>query len=660
VPEYEAYDFSWGTNKNTSPIQLDPRELADTQNVLPTTRGAIARRYGFAKYNATQAVASKKVTGLVRFYREASGASDIVIAACDTKILSVPTTGASTDLGATAAFTIDSGTDVYMQQFRDRMYGTAWGATNRKLFVVAEDPNTGTGLMAWDMGVTAPTTAAVAAQVTSGGTLTAGAYSYKFTYWYGESGAHGESNPAPVSNTITIAGGHTDHSITVTMFGEAGQIATAAAALDAGINGVYVYRWGPTEVDWVLVKVITLVDATALYWTDIDDTPADYDTLTTPPSDNYAPDKAKYLCVCQERMFAAHLHDGTDYYPKMVRWSLPGYPDIWPAANYLQAPSEHGKITGLATLGGTVYVFFESAIGKLQVYSGSSAGFEIVTELAGCKAPRSITVGDDGGTPCAFFLAFDHKVYRFDGYSARPVSDDIDPVLTGDANQSYMHTCAGGWDGEYYYLSYPYSTSTVPSREVRYNTRVRKVNEKMGYDTGTWWLQTYPSGKAPNVYCQLSGGTDAGELYWGNSGATGYVYKLDSGNTDDGAAISSYFQTGYWTMGAAALEKKLRRILFDMKSWVQVNVRWDTDWDTAAGSFVAPADTATPDYDDGLYYDAGLYYVGESPTRTGYEVPGQRGGVRLRMKVSASESNAPYTVYGLTVKWVPKREDRGH
>jgi len=150
-----------------------------------------------------------------------------------------------------------------------------------------------------------------------------------------------------------------------------------------------------------------------------------------------------------------------------------------------------------------------------------------------------------------------------------------------------------------------------------------------------------------------------GSLYWGNSGPTGYIYKANNGNTDDGAAIASYFQSGYWTMGAAALEKKLRRILFDMHSWVQLTVRWDVDWDSASGSFIAPGDPFLPYYDVGLYYDSGLWYVGESPSRTGYEVPGQRCGVRMRIKVSASESNAPYTVYGLTVKWLPKREDRG-
>jgi hypothetical protein len=80
--EYEAYDFSGGVNKRLSPLMLNPNELADAQNVLPEERGSITRRYGFTAHNAVEAVASKKVTGLLKFYGESL--ADMLVAACGT------------------------------------------------------------------------------------------------------------------------------------------------------------------------------------------------------------------------------------------------------------------------------------------------------------------------------------------------------------------------------------------------------------------------------------------------------------------------------------------------------------------------------------------------------------------------------------------------
>jgi hypothetical protein len=309
-------------------------------------------------------------------------------------------------------------------------------------------------------------------------------------------------------------------------------------------------------------------------------------------------------------------------------------------------------------LNGTTYVFYESAVASLTVYNGSDHQFRIVTTKAGVKAPKSLIVGKERGRDVAFFLSYDHRVYTFDGQQARTVSDDIHTVLNSDANQSYMHRCAGGWDGEYYYLSYPDGTDTVPSAELRYNTQVRKANKYLGYDTGTWWPQALPSGKAPNVYRQLSGATDTGELYWGNSGATGWIFEHNSGNDDDGADISSMFQTGLNHFGSSSHVKTLRDILVDMRSWTYLNFRWDWDFDLLAGAFQIPGTIEIASYDAGYYYDDGNHYVGEAPTRTKYPLPSHHEGNRFRVKVTGNESNAPYKLYGWTVRFDIAREDK--
>ena len=650
MPEYESYDFSGGVNKRLSPLKLMPNELADAQNVLPEERGSIQRRYGFTAYNDTEAVASKRVTGLLKFYGESL--DDMLVAACGTKILNVPATGASTDLGATAGFTIDDGTAVFMLQHRDRIYGTAYGATNRRMFVIAEDPNTGSDAMCWPMG-TDPPAAAPTLALQDGGSLTdTDVLTYAYSFHYGEDGALGESNTSP---TVAETVADPDLTIRVTYFGAGKSFLTAAAALDAGVDKVTIYCTEDAGSDLYFLKDIVLTDATAVYY-DHDGTD-EINTSIVPYSDHYGRHAAKYLCVNNDLMFFGNIYGS----PTNVEWAPAGYPDIRNANNFTTGSSEHGEVMGLASMNGTVYVFYESAIGALRVQYGSTHTFQIVTTKAGVKAPKSLVVGKERGRDAAFFLSYDHQVYAFDGAEAYPVSDDIQPILSTDANQSYMHRCAGGWDGEYYYLSYPYSTDTRPSRELRYNTQVRKMNEKLGYDTGTWWPQVLPSGVAgwtPNVYHQLTGADDAGELMWGNAQSKGFIFQHNSGNSDNGDDIASMLQTGLNHLGSSAYQKRLRDRLVDMRTWTSLTFRWDLDFDSLSDSFPIPGDVELPEYDTGLYYDDGHYYVGEAPTRTKHPLGSHYEGNRFRVKVTADESNAPYKLYGWTVRFEIAREDR--
>jgi len=652
--DYESYDFSGGVNKRLSPLKLQPNELADAQNMVPEERGTLRKRYGFTAVNAVQAYASKKVTGLLKFY--GAGLDDMLVAACGPNILSVPATGASTNLGTTAGFTIDDGTDVYMAQHRDWILGTAWGTTNKRMFVIAEDPQTAvTTAMAFPMGqppVNAPTIAAGASgSLTEGHTLI-----YAYSYQYGEDGALGETNTSPNSSTFTVT---STNSAVVTYFGAGKDYATAAAALDKGVNTVSIYRThtGATTLFWL--KDIDLTDSDTGAWTD-DGTedegyPNDVTEAIIPETDNYGRHAAKYLCINNDQVFYGHIHDGTDYHPTMVEWAPPGEPCIRRASNYTTGSSEHGAVMGLASLNGTTYVFYESAIGALVVYDGASNEFRIVTTKAGVKAPRSLVVGKEGGMDVAFFLSYDHQVYAFNGAEARPISDDIQPVLSSEAEQDYMHTCAGGWDGESYYLSYPEDGESVPTRELRYNTQVRKPNATLGYDTGTWWPQVFGGSAAPNVYHQQSGASDAGELLWGNSANAGWIFQHKSGNDDNGNDITYYGESGVSNLGLGGVIKRLRTLLVDVKSYTQMTFRWDTDWNGESGVFTVPDGTDQPLWGTAAWGD--FYWGGEIPRRTKYPFDSHTECRHFRWRISGKDSASPTTFFGFVLRVIPVRGD---
>jgi len=646
--DYEAYDFSGGVNKSTSPLQLRPNELSDALNVLPATRGAVTRRYGYAAYNDTQVASGKRVTGLCRFYRE-GGATDVLLAACGGNIYSVATTGSSgTDLGNDADFDFTDGADVFFAPYRDRVYLTAYDTAKEMGCVTEGAAVADSTLQCWDWGVYAPSAApTVAAQAPGNGGMS-GDFGYKITFWYGEAGAHGESNGGTASATVSPS----SQDVKVTFFSGSHRYSSATDAINHGVGKVYIYRTTDGGDTYYYRDSVTLTTSSDAYWVDDDDSNDVLDTSTEPPTDNNVPDAAKYLCLHKERMYIANLHDGTDAHPKRVRWSNVGYPDVYAANSYANTPAEHGEIMGLFVLNGALYIACQSAICRLDVYGATDASFVVVDETAGVKAPKSLVVGMDGGTSCAFFLGYDHRVYRFDGSRCQPISDDIEPILTSDASQTAMDTCAGGWDGEYYYLSYPDDTATLPDAELRYNTQVQKMNERLGYMTGTWWPQ---DSIAANCYCRWDGGSDKGELYWGNSAAAGWIFQANSGNDDNGSDIEGYLQTGYLNFGISGWEKRLRDLLVDVNSYTELAFKWDMDWDAKSGTFTVPDSSDQPLWGSVTWGD--FYWAGAIPRRSHYYFPYHTEGLFGRYRVSATEGGSPWKFYGFVQRFIPIRED---
>ena len=152
-------DFSGGENQTDSELTLLPNELSDCMNVVGLKRGALQRRKGIAKYNAT-AVAITENSGLLGFHRfyNGPGSTDVVAVSSDKKVYSVPTTGASTDLGldhdGSSLFTVTGASQpVSFAQYRNRLYGCAYPATDCN-FVVATA--LGPGASVWKAGVQKP------------------------------------------------------------------------------------------------------------------------------------------------------------------------------------------------------------------------------------------------------------------------------------------------------------------------------------------------------------------------------------------------------------------------------------------------------------------------------------------------------------------------
>ena len=625
-------DFSGGENYTDSEIKLLPNELSECRNYVPDKRGALKKRLGISKYNAVEfglGSLSPMVYGLIRFYRE-SGADKVIATGRGTTgaaIFDVPATGAATNLGSATGYYLDTA-ETQMVQYRNRIYGCAspqspYGRNDN--FVVAEHPGASTALLAWRMGVTVPTKAGTHAESEDSGGLTAGVYLYKFAYFYGEDGAHGESNPS-ASSTITITGSNDTNTITIWADDADHEYDDWDEAHNHGVDKVRIYRSEVDESDYCF-----LADVTSGNTHEDKTADADLDDTTIPQADNYPPDIGRYLCVHQDRLVMGYLNDETDRFPKRVRWSLAGSPDIWPANNHADSPAEHGDITGLAVIAGQLYVFYESAIARLTLYGAADNEFEIVTTTAGCWAPNTLAVGEELNHEVAFFMAADGHIYVFDGVRVARISRAIKARLEEYTPWGDGAFVCGGWDGESYRLGYQALKGAqlmTKGWELRYNTKVRKLDPYTQENLGTWWPQWLAVDEIPLQYCRFDGGSDEGALYWASE-SSGFIFKSDSGNSDDGTNISYHFYTAYRDAGDPGMEKNFGSMAIDCESESSLTVTWDTDWGDATDSFT------TKEQSD--------------PIRTDHDPAGRISFRYVRIKVEGSDSSAPSTVYALVL-----------
>jgi hypothetical protein len=408
--------------------------------------------------------------------------------------------------------------------------------------------------------------------------------------------------------------------------GDNGQLARAA-----GIDKVRIYRTEAGGSDFYYLTDIDISTGTGGL-TYVDDVDAD-DTTVVPQSDNYPTPNGKCISLHKSRLTVGCTTDGSDIFKNRVCWSLPGYPDIFPAQNYADLPNEDGAVIAIGTVGGFQYLFQERAISRLEIIGAADYVLTTVARVPGPLHVGMFAIGVESGVECAMYLASDWRVYAFDGTSARVISDVLGDQVASPADSSV----ASCWDGRFLRITL---SGTYP--ELRYDTLIRR-NGLRGYDVGTWWKHHYldSAGEqvAPTVYA-TSLAAD-GKWFRASSAVNGLVFLQGEwppyvSTSDDGVAYAGSFGMGDWDCGDASWEKRLVKILVDAKCVGVVTVTWDADEGANTASFVL-----TPS---------------ATMTRTEYEVPGHVDFRRLKMSV-AGAAGATFTIQSITLRVGRKRPD---
>jgi hypothetical protein len=156
----------------------------------------------------------------------------------------------------------------------------------------------------------------------------------------------------------------------------------------------------------------------------------------------------------------------------------------------------------------------------------------------GCPAGRTVCdIGNDH-----IFLANDGvrllSRTTFDKLRVGVISDPIRDIIDS-INQDAMHTANASFENGLYILNIPTGTSTVPDRTVIWDSIAAQRNN----DPNAGWT-TVPKGTW-NFSCMTSFGfgDNVKTFVAGSSLATSLCYKVLSGTTDDGTAITQRIVT---------------------------------------------------------------------------------------------------------------------
>jgi len=292
---------------------------------------------------------------------------------------------------------------------------------------------------------------------------------------------------------------------------------------------------------------------------------------------------SKFIIIWKNYCFAIALRGSPNGYQYCT---LNDY-TTWPAGHVFSNAfdtNDGDVVTGVALLKGKLYVFKRYSIFRIT-YVGSNPTFQIDQILGtGCPSHYAIKEIDFGGNvgTCLIFPTTDKKLAIFDGYNIQIINDvltektndlfasaDDQPIAFSDMNYTYtdlFHAVVKKDTSEYILYCVLSTDSTVKYAFV-YDW---KTNGVFPYDN-----QIFSS----SVYA-LS--TNKQKVLY-TVGYDGYMYQMESGNSDNGSAINAYYVSGKMKPQSAGLLSKTLWLLLYIKqissgTALTINFQYRCDW----------------------------------------------------------------------------------
>ena len=262
-----------------------------------------------------------------------------------------------------------------------------------------------------------------------------------------------------------------------------------------------------TAVDAQLYKVGDFrATGTTVSWTDVTH-PTDL-KVPAPTSEDTGSVKdlnVHYATAHNDRLFYV-----TDEHKDRIYFSNAGKPDETPDDNWFNLKYEN---TGIHPFLGDLVICMQSRIEVMRGWSPEEFGAskEIIDTSRGCIAPDSLAVVNVQGRPMLFFVGRRRygkaAVYAWDGQEIHHIGRKVQGTMDS-LSAANIAKMKGTAHGDRYFLGLGDDATCIC-----YDTLRDSWHPWDDMDIGCW--------------AKFEGPSDAGELYWGQSGAGGMVKKAD-------------------------------------------------------------------------------------------------------------------------------------
>lgn len=202
----------------------------------------------------------------------------------------------------------------------------------------------------------------------------------------------------------------------------------------------------------------------------------------------------------------------------------------------VDSPSMEG-VTGFGILRNNLYVFTPYSISRVTFTGGDPLiQVNVALERVGCSTPRTIQTIVYQGREMLIFLGTDKRVYVYDGYTITPISVRID-----EPNNLSVISMKSLNDG-----GIRYAHATIDAAQQQYHLFVpnlgsSSISNRLIFDysgDGAWWPYDNQGFQSSTQAIDSNGQQNLLGLSY-----TGSCFFLDTGNTDNGVAITSSWLT---------------------------------------------------------------------------------------------------------------------
>jgi len=253
------------------------------------------------------------------------------------------------------------------------------------------------GSNSFTWGIDPPENPLIAYPAGSGGLLTAGEYTWQYTFYDADTGA--ESNPCPLMGETTVVD---DDSV---------DVKGIESSANSRVSNRRLYRTLADGGSHYLA--MDFGDTVTSSYIDVE---SDDELTTKMETDQGVPPVVSLVSNFQNRLFIS----GNNTYPNRVWYSRGSRGDNYPSDYYLEVGTSDDEVVDMVEFEGTLFFMQKAGISGLYGTTPDTFAWYKSRSHIGIAGRYSAVGGPDG----IYFLGFD-GVYRFDGVKSVRVSEQI-------------------------------------------------------------------------------------------------------------------------------------------------------------------------------------------------------------------------------------------